>query len=341
MVRIDHSVIHNKVKLDAKDKRILDALCEDSRVPISRLSKKIEVSRDSTNYKVNRLEKLGVVERFYPRIDFRKLGFNTYHIFLSLNNSENIFELLEALKNHNSTLFIFEYNDRWDLEWVLVAKNIVELDYEITELQAQFSNIIMERMEVLEINRYQSILFSFYSNTNLKELAKEELVKDKLNSSFDIIDLKILEKLCKNSRSSTYEIAKDMKINADTVGIRIKKLLKNGIIRKFSILPNLNNIGYNWYTFCLNMKTFDKKNEKKFRRFIENYPGIIRSAKTFGDYDILMYIMAKNAREFHSIILDIKTNFSEILKDYSSFVAYKEHCFIPLPKRILVDYNVK
>lgn len=334
MVRIDHSIEQSRVKLDVKDKKILDILSTESRIPISQLSKRIEVSRDSTNYRVNRLESSGVIKKFYPRVDFRKLGLSTYHIFLSLNNSQNTEKLLEKLKQHSSTHFIFEYNDKWDLEWVLLAKDIRELDEEITKLQAEFSDVIMERIEVLEINRYQSILFTFVFKDNIRKLDEEETKLSKLESSFDLVDLKILDKLCENARLSTYEIASDMSINADTVGIRIKKMIKNGIIRKFSILPDLNKIGFNWYTFCINMKTFDTSDEQRFRRFIENHPGIIRSTKSFGDFDILMYVMAQNAREFHDIIKEIKTTFPTIIKNYSTFIAFKEHIYVPFPKRV-------
>ena len=43
--------------------------------------------------------------------------------------------------------------------------------------------------------------------------------------------------------------------------------------------------------------------------FIENHPGIIRAAKTFGEYDIFMYIISKDSRDFHNLVKEMKKAF--------------------------------
>lgn len=329
MSRIDNSKDYEKIKLDVKDKKILDLLSENSRMPISTISKKVEISREVTNYKINRLLNLGIIENFIPKINFRKLGFNTYHIFLMVDASNNLNYMIDYLKSLKETLFIFEYSDKWDLEIVVLAKNIRKLDKLVSSIQAKFSTIIMERIELLEINTYQSILFSYYFNkdkiNNLEQ--KKSIIKTKIDNN----DLDILKELSINSRKSTYLIASQMALNADTIGLRIKKLQRENIISKFSIQANLSKLGYNWHTFCIKMKTFDEETQKTFKSFVEHHPRIIRVAKTFGDWDILMYILSEKPNEFHKTIKEIKSTFSQIIKSHITFVAYKEHYYNPIP----------
>jgi len=330
MSRIDYDLAGKKIKVDVKDKKILDLLSEDSRMPVTMMSKKVGLSRDATNYRIKRLENLGVVEKFVPRLDFRKLGYKVFHIFFLVDESKNVNDFIEYMKNMPETLFLFEYSDSWDFELVMIAKDIYECDKVITSLQAEFSDTIMERGELLEINTYQSILFSYFFNKDLHLLNKG------LEDNPDVVkvddkDMKILTLLSENSRQSTYDMTKGVDLSADAIGLRIKKLKKEGVIRKFTIVPELTLLGYNWYTFCIKMRKFDVETEKKFRAFVEHHPGVIRAAKTFGDWDVMMYIIAESPKDFHYLIKDIKKTFADIVSSYSTILVYKEHVFKPIP----------
>lgn len=50
-----------------------------------------------------------------------------------------------------------------------------------------------------------------------------------------------------------------------------------------------------------------------------------------------MYTISEKPKVFHSLIKEIKMTFPEIIKTYATFVAYKEHCFIPLPKIVRIE----
>ena len=271
MSRVDNSVKYERIKLDVKDKKILDLLSEDARIPVTKLSKKVEISRDVANYKLRRLEKLEVIDSFTIRPDFLALGYNTYHVFFVVDESKREYEFLEHIKNLPGTLKIFEYSDKWDYELVILAEDIRKLDKVITKVQAEYSDTIIERSELLEIHTYQSILFSYYFNQNLRKInvADEDLDSDS-GVKCDRIDLEIMNLLSKDCRLSTYEIAREIDLSADAIGLRIKRLHKDGLIKKFSIQANLSKLGYKWHTFCIKMKHFDEKHEKKFRSFMQD-----------------------------------------------------------------------
>lgn len=341
MVRLNHSEECEKLKLDKKDEKILDLISENSRIPITQLSKKIELSRENTNYKLDRLKENDLIRKFITEINYEKLGFKTYHLFLMVDESQREKELIDYLKNLKNTISILEYSDIWDLEVIILAQNLEELNQVILSIQAEFKNTIIEKSELLEIENYNSILFSYHFNKEKTlNLEKENKTKSSNNDiKLDIHDLKILEQLCEDSRQSTYKLAENINLNADTIGLRIKKLEKNNIINKFTIYPNFSKINYIWHTFCIKMKTFDEEDEKLFRNFIENHPQVIKSCKTFGEWNILMYILTPNQKEFHTLVKQIKQTFPTLIKSYITFVAYQEHHFNPFPKVLMEKYE--
>ncbi|MBT3407350.1 Lrp/AsnC family transcriptional regulator, partial [Candidatus Woesearchaeota archaeon] len=121
-------------------------------------------------------------------------------------------------------------------------------------------------------------------------------------------------------------------LSADAIGIRIKKLVECNIIKKFSISYDFGVIGYNWFTFVINMRVFDSINEKKFMHFIQNCQGIVKAKRTFGGWGILINIVASNSKSYHELIRKIKTTFGDILFQYTTYDGYREHHYDAMPR---------
>ena len=332
MFRISNKARESRIKIDLKDKKILQILSENARIPISELAKKVRLSRDTANYKIKRLEKLGAILKFFPEVDFKKLGYNLFKVFILLDetNKERQKELIARLKDHPHTLSLMEYSDRWDLELFLIAKDLEEFSSIVSEISAEFSDIILEKSKMAVIDTYYSLLFPYHF---YKEVTQIKFTKKKEKQEYkpDEKDIKILHVLSTNCRLSTYEISKEVKLSADAVGLRIKKLLNSGIIKKFTILPNLSLLGYNWYTFKMRVAVLDKKNEARFKTFISDHPYIIKAVKVLGMCDLLLYIISDGQEYFHKTVKQIKKEFSDIIRDYGTFVAYREHMFRAMP----------
>ena len=61
----------------------------------------------------------------------------------------------------------------------------------------------------------------------------------------DDLDLKILSELSKDASISVPRLSKKININASVVYSRIKRLLKRGLIKKFTIIINDEALGFN------------------------------------------------------------------------------------------------
>ena len=331
MVRLAHE--GQVAKLDTKDKKILTLLSENARMPISELAKKVQLGRDTVAYRIKRMQKIDVIRGFYARISLKKLGHNQYYVFFLVDetNPETLPKIINALSEHPNTCSVLEYSDQWDVQWKLAAENINEFDTILTEFLDKYPDAIIERASLLAFDKYNSTQVPYRFPKLKATVANQHNEECKVDHK----DLAILTELSKDCRASTYDIAKVVNISPDAVGLRIKKLYGAGIIKQFKTLINLTAIGYSWYTYAVRMKSYSKAHEARFKLFIEDHPNIIKGVKTLGEWDILVYIIAKDQKEFHKTVKELKTLFPRTITRYDTFVAYKEHQFNPFPECML------
>lgn len=335
MGRIDYEVLEKDIKLDVKDRRILSLLAENSRTPLTQIAKHVRLSRDAVNYRIKRLEKAGVILSFFANLNFEKLGYYVFHIFLLIDEMDHEAEraLVEYLKGHPNIFSVIEYSDRWDIEAAVVARDLLEFDRIMLEISEKFPEIIVEK-DKLEIIRHFNAAYlpPLLQDSSLPvfPLHRERAPR----AAVDETDLRLLRLLCADARASTYEMGKSLGLSPDAVSYRIKHLLEEGVIRNFTILANLSMLKYHWYTYSIEMKMFNLQNEQKFEAFLAQNRNILRSVKTLGGWDLLLYIVVENPREFHRIVKDIKNVFSAVIRNYQTWVAYKEHNFKPMPEAL-------
>ncbi len=319
---------HAQVKVDVKDRKIIYLLTQNARMPVTEIAKRAMLSPDSVSYRLKRLQEKGVILRFFPVLNYKYFGLNVFHVFLIIDerHHDEYENLRKVLESHPNVLSLMEYNDHWDVHVSLVAKSIRDFDSIMTDLTSRFPNVIVEKDILENINNYK-IEFIPYT----LDLKSSERFLQKIPYKIDEKDLKILQVISNNARLSTYEIGNHVGIDADTVAYRLKKMINAGIIKRFTTLVNFSKLKYHWYTFGMQMKTFDHKHEKKFQQYIKNIPSIIRAVKTLGVWDVLLYIVVDDTKEFHHIVKNLKREFYDIAKMSEAWIAYQEHIYNPMP----------
>jgi len=109
-------------------------------------------------------------------------------------------------------------------------------------------------------------------------------------------DRKILNELTKNSRKSTKQIAENIHIPRVTVHDRIQKMVKNDIIKKFTIFPNYEKLGLmtTVYVFVASNPYESKISISEIAQKIKSFPGVYEVHIISGEYDILLKIRGKS-----------------------------------------------
>ncbi len=321
------------VKLDTRDLKILSLLSCDARTPLAALAKETYISKVAVHNRVKVLEEKGVIQGYTATLDLRMLGYFTYHVFMVINETNDLKKqhLIEFLLNLPNTKEVIEYSDRWDLEWVIIAKDVQDFDTVFIEVTNKFPEIIIEKHKFEVIYGYKSVHYPILpEHVSEKIMLTKHQQQEKLQ--LDNQDIKIIASLVENAGGSILKIAEKTQLTPDIIRYRMKKLEQSALIRQYVALIRLTNLNLHWHTLCVSLKTFNTKNEIKFKEYISTKPQIIRAVKVLGDWDIMMHIVASTIPEVHQLTKDFEQNFNDILINYQSFLGFKEHYFTSFPK---------
>ncbi|ACP34330.1 transcriptional regulator, AsnC family [Sulfolobus islandicus Y.G.57.14] len=83
--------------LDDIDKKILNILQQDSRIPFSRLAKMLNLSEATIYVRIKRLKENGVIRGFYTEIDFDKIGLSVVAFILIKADPKKYDNILKQL----------------------------------------------------------------------------------------------------------------------------------------------------------------------------------------------------------------------------------------------------
>ena len=118
----------------------------------------------------------------------------------------------------------------------------------------------------------------------------------------DKIDQKILSELSKDSAISIPKLAKKINVNSSVVYSRIKRLLKNKLIERFTIEINNKKLGYGVKSLTgINM---DSKQRDNVIQELFKIPGVREVSEVTGRFDILITMYAENLSDMYKIVSD-------------------------------------
>lgn len=314
-------------KLDLKDRRILYELDVDSRQANSEIARKVGLSKQVVGLRIKKLVEEKMVSFFYSVIDISKLGFTVHKNFLRLQNldREKEAELIEFLKNNPHVVWVASCDGKFDLAFGTWAKNIEYLDRTLRELNRKFGQYISER-QIATIIRGEYFIRDYLIGKKEPSAFRESIFGAVPSPvEMDKTSWKVLVELGKNSRSPTVEIAKKAGVSADAVRDRIKKLEKAGVVRHYNIVPNEAVFPYLHYKVLIGFRNITEEREKMLIEYCRVNPNIVYIVKALGPWEFEIDMEVESAEQFRGIMMDIKSKFQDIIKDYSALHIYQVH----------------
>jgi Lrp/AsnC family transcriptional regulator for asnA, asnC and gidA len=116
----------------------------------------------------------------------------------------------------------------------------------------------------------------------------------------DDLDVKILSELARDASISVPRLSKKINVNSSVVYSRIKRLVKRGLIKKFTIVINDEALGFNVKALTgLNM---DSKLRDNVLNELFKIPEVREVAEVTGRFDVLVTMNARSLDEMHQLI---------------------------------------
>ncbi|AFK22000.1 Lrp/AsnC family transcriptional regulator [Pyrococcus sp. ST04] len=143
----------------------------------------------------------------------------------------------------------------------------------------------------------------------------------------DRVDRRLLEELKNNARENIAALSKKLGIPRTTVHYRIKRLVEEGIIEKFTIKPNYKKLNLGTTAFILIRYDPDSGlTQREVAEQIAKIPGVYEVHIIAGEWDLLLKVRASNAEEIGKIVIDRLREIKGVGQTVTmvSFVTVKE-----------------
>lgn len=156
-------IAENKVKLDQKDKKILEILNLDARASIAKISRKTGIQRDSVLYRINKMKKHNVIRYFHTVLNPTVLKHPIFSFvnFVLYNLSNKDEKALKGfLTAHPNVVYVAKTTGKWDFTINIAARDLNHFDEIMRDIRMKFSSIIKdyETASIIEEYKYDNML---------------------------------------------------------------------------------------------------------------------------------------------------------------------------------------
>jgi Lrp/AsnC family transcriptional regulator, regulator for asnA, asnC and gidA len=323
------------LKLDKKDKKLLYYLSENCRYSNTQLSKKVNLNKNSVQYRIKRLIKNKIITKFACVLNLNALKLNTITLFLRFNIdiNENK-EIMEYLANHPYINWAVVLSGQWDVFVEVISKDLYHMEELINEIKNKFNNYLNSCESYISLPiKVEHLLHDFFKDINIKK----EPIKKITPSPYKLTtkDKNILTLLNKDSSQSLLAMAKKLNMSIDIVRYRIKNLVEKGIIMKFFSEVNVKELGYTEYVYKIKLSNASNEYINKLKIKLEDNINISYAFSDITGFNIIFVCRFKDTEGIDKLSRELRKEFSAIINKQDYFIIRKQIVFNLFPKGLI------
>jgi len=323
--------MNEEIKLDLKDKKILAELDFNARESISKIAKKVRISKEVALYRIRKLEGEGIIRDYHAIINNSKLGYYYSRLLVRFQNLDRTTEekIVNYCKKNPKIGYYGRADGIWDIGVGYWAEDLFEFENFIDGFVYKFGKYILEKDVAFGLHVFQmpyKILLDQQSTKEFETGGKTEKIE--LNEK----DKRLLILLTKNARTSLQELGGKLRVSWKTIDYRIKRLEREKVIIGYRTNINYKKLGYNNIKVLLYLKNLTKERESELISYLRSMKNSIWIIKFIGKSDLEFEMLVKNREEFFFIVQELREKFSNIIRNYDSFTIYEEPIsrFVPI-----------
>jgi Lrp/AsnC family leucine-responsive transcriptional regulator len=311
--------------LDLKDRKILYQLDLNCRQSNTQIGRKVGLSKEVVNYRIKRMQDLGVITYFWTAINSLKLGYYAFRIYI------NFLDVSPDTKNEIIKYFK-NYKNIWTLQ---IAKGPVDLGAVLWTNDvhnfSQFWNKTLDKYG----NYFENYSVSILTQVNC--LKKTYLISDgykKVDREFykincigepviiDEMDFQLLNEIVTNARIPLVQLAEKLNTSSQTINYKIKNMMKKGIILAFRVCIDNTKLGLQSCIIDVYLK--DHTKGKLIQEYIKGNPYVENIMDiTIGWCDLNFELIVKNIDSLTKLIEEIDDRFPGAIRKTNFWMARK------------------
>lgn len=317
------------MKLNQADFKLLTYLYHNNREPLTKIAKACKLSREQVDYKIKKYISSKLIMGFIPIIDYTKLGYNCFAMFLfKLEKYSSFNGVCQKLTENKNCISHGKIYGKYDLFGNFIFKNEKELGDFISELFNSLNRV----SDYLLIKPFFSELYplKFCNHKNLEDLPVVGETYDKIK--IDDKDKKILKCLAQDGRMKLIDIATKSDISIELAFHKLKKLKQNKVLLGSRIQFNMEKLGYYFSQILLDIKNFSDENKNKIKQFCKNSKHINSLTFSLIPPNCMIQLFHNNETELRETIDSLKKLFeNEQIKIELTFANTEEEKINVLP----------
>jgi Lrp/AsnC family transcriptional regulator, leucine-responsive regulatory protein len=138
----------------------------------------------------------------------------------------------------------------------------------------------------------------------------------------DKIDRTLISELAGDANIPHAGLAEKCGVTRQTVASRIKRLEKEGIIKKYKAAIDYEKVGLQSFIILfLKLDTSDRLKAADFISSVKNDPNVIMDVSITGEWDVMLLLAFGNVREYESYTNRLRERMGPMLKDSKSHVV--------------------
>ena len=319
-------------KIDLKDRKILYELDLDCRQSNSQIGKKIGLGRDVVAYRINKMEKDGIIANYWTNIDSFLLGYNVFRVYVYLQyvTSDIKEKIIRYFVDYPYSWVVSSEKSPHDLSLVFWVDNIYKFynfwDNTLDKFENYFSDYHIS-IYCGAIVYKKSFLLPEIKEKN-RRICEMKCGNEKVE--IDETDYKLLNELAVNARAPLIDLADKLDCSSQSVNYRIKNLVKSGVIKGFRVDLDLSKLGLQAYKLDIYLK--EHKLKKPILEYLEDKSYVEFMNFSIGWADLGPEFVVKNFDDLSKILDDINKKFSGVIRKQSFFITEKLHKLRCMPK---------
>jgi len=326
-----------ELKLDKKDREIINVLTINSRTPLSQIAKLLNTSTEVINYRYNNLRKNQIMTDVFAIVDPKILGVHRYVVYLQFHalSQEKMKLIVDDFLENKYVNWVIETGGKWEL--ILMFETLYEQKYDeiLESIISPIKEFLNDHMVAIVKN------FVHKSPRYIRDLKKKEYYTGKIRFPYDKElsskkkeqykvddkDIFLLKELHEDSRLSLTELGKRLKLSRDAVDYRIKKMIKAGIIKGFILRLNYHLLNYQYTTIMLKLHTISQQRKQEFLNYIYGDERFYALMEQIGTWDLSLMMFFTNAKDLRDFLILIKEKFSDVIHSHESVIHFDQYYY--------------
>ena len=311
-----------KIKLDLTDRKILSELDKNCRIHNSVLAKKVHKSREAVKYRIQQLQKNGIIQSFITSIDPNKLGYYMFKVYLKLENiSDEREKFFEELKGKKEVYWMGISDGVFDCVFAMLSKSITEYYEKINSFLSKWEHLIVSKVLGTMVGTWQ---FNKRFFLNDKDGQYVTFGGDIVNNEIDDLDYKILNILANDARIPLTELARKTKSTIEIVRGRIRKLEDKKIILNYRIAVDFNKLGLEFFKAIIYFRKLSKQDEKSLFEWMTTNPNSLYYIRSLAPWEAEFEFAVESYQQFNQIINDLRKKFHNVIRNYEHLIMIYE-----------------